>query len=77
MVHLAVIDRGPGIPEVHRHKIFDRFYRVPSGNVHNVKGYGLGLHYVKGVVRAHGGAITVESSQDGGATFLIKLPKNG
>lgn len=73
-VTLAVCDKGPGIPEAHQKKIFDKFYRLPSGNVHNVKGYGLGLHYVKGVVKAHGGRITLESSPGKGACFIVKLP---
>ncbi len=73
-VTVAVCDKGPGIPEAHQKKIFDKFYRLPSGNVHNVKGYGLGLHYVKGVVKAHGGRITLESSPGKGACFIIKLP---
>jgi len=73
-VVVTVSDQGPGIPEAHQKKVFDKFYRLPSGNVHNVKGYGLGLHYVKGVVRAHGGKISLESTPGEGACFMIKLP---
>ena len=73
-VVLLVSDQGPGIPEAHQKKVFDKFYRLPSGNVHNVKGYGLGLHYVKGVVKAHGGKISLESTPGEGACFMIKLP---
>ncbi len=74
---LWVIDRGAGIPEAHQKKVFEKFYRVPSGDVHTVKGYGLGLHYVKGVVHSHGGRITLESRPGQGCSFLIKLPKDG
>lgn len=73
---LVVADKGPGIAEEHQEKIFDKFYRVPSGNVHTVKGYGLGLNYVAGVVRSHGGKISLESKPGHGAAFEVKLPKN-
>jgi len=73
---LVVADKGPGIPEEHHSKIFDKFYRVPSGNVHTVKGYGLGLNYVAGVVKSHGGKITIESKPGQGAAFEVKMPKN-
>jgi two-component system, OmpR family, phosphate regulon sensor histidine kinase PhoR len=74
-VLLEVSDQGPGIPEAYRDKVFDKFFRVPSGNVHNVKGYGLGLNYVAGVVRAHGGSIRVDGAAEKGARFLVRLPK--
>ncbi len=74
-VELEVSDQGPGIPEIYRKKIFDKFFRIPSGNVHDVKGYGLGLNYVSGVVRSHGGSIRVENNREGpGANFIIWLP---
>jgi two-component system, OmpR family, phosphate regulon sensor histidine kinase PhoR len=75
-VVLSVADCGPGIAEAHHSKIFDKFYRVPAGNVHTVKGYGLGLNYVAGVVNSHGGKIILESKPGAGAIFEVKLPKN-
>lgn len=73
-ITITVSDNGPGIPDEHKRKIFGQFYRVPSGNVHDVKGYGLGLSYVQKVVHAHRGTITVEDNKPKGSTFKIKLP---
>ena len=75
-VEIVVADKGVGIPEVYKHKIFDKFFRIPNGNQHNVKGYGLGLSYVSHIIKEHNGSIQIENNQQQGTIILIKLPKN-
>ena len=74
-VELRFKDNGIGIGKEHLGKVFDRLYRVPTGNVHDVKGFGLGLSYVKTVIDRHQGSIRVESETGKGSTFIMVLPR--
>jgi two-component system phosphate regulon sensor histidine kinase PhoR len=71
---LKIADNGIGIPSQYQDKIFDRFFRVPSGDVHNVKGYGLGLSYAKSIIERHNGTISFTSKENIGTEFIISIP---
>jgi len=73
-VVIEISDKGIGMSRSVQKKVFDKFYRAPTGNIHNVKGHGLGLAYVLKVVRALNGKISVKSIKDKGSTFIIKFP---
>jgi signal transduction histidine kinase len=71
---LKIVDQGNGMTKQVAKRVFEKFYREHTGNVHNVKGHGLGLAYVKRIVEDHQGYISVESEKGKGSTFIIKLP---
>ena len=75
LLKMSFQDDGCGIASEYHAKVFDKFFRVPKGNVHNVKGYGLGLSYVASIVKQHGGRIEVQSVLEQGSTFSVFLPK--
>jgi two-component system, OmpR family, phosphate regulon sensor histidine kinase PhoR len=71
---VVVSDKGFGIEEKYQKKVFDKFFRVPTGDVHDIKGFGLGLAYVKKIIELHGGIIEMTSEKESGTTFTITLP---
>ena len=71
---LKIKDQGNGMSKAVQKRVFEKFYREHTGDVHNVKGHGLGLAYVKRIVDDHQGHVSVESEKGKGSTFIIKLP---
>jgi two-component system phosphate regulon sensor histidine kinase PhoR len=71
---LKIKDHGSGMSKAALKRVFEKFYREHTGNIHNVKGHGLGLAYVKRIVEDHQGYVSAESEKDNGSTFIIKLP---
>lgn len=76
-IQITVADKGIGMSRDQLSKIFDQFYRIPTGNVHDVKGFGLGLSYVNDIVKRLGGKVQVRSEKDKGTVFEIMLPLKG
>jgi two-component system, OmpR family, phosphate regulon sensor histidine kinase PhoR len=75
-IRLQVSDNGPGIARIHQKKVFQKFYRIPTENVHDVKGFGLGLFYVKSICEAHHWKISIDPLPARGTTFILKIPRN-
>jgi two-component system phosphate regulon sensor histidine kinase PhoR len=74
-IEISISDQGIGIKKNNIDKIFDKFYREPQGNIHNVKGFGLGLSYVKNILTKHNASISVESVVNKGTIFKIRFKK--
>ena len=73
-IEIRISDNGPGISPEYHQRIFQKFYRIPTGNLHDVKGFGLGLYYVKSICKAHQWSIRLSSEPNNGATFVIEIP---
>jgi len=71
---VKIVDKGIGMSKNTKKQVFDKFYREQKGNIHNVKGHGLGLSYVKKIIENHQGKVSIESEKEKGSTFIVKLP---
>jgi len=74
-VSIEVSDNGPGIPKEYLSRVFDKFFRVPAGDTHNIKGYGLGLSFAALVMEQHHGSISVKNLDGGGCSFILRFPQ--
>ncbi len=72
--YVTISDNGPGIPREYRSRVFEKFFRVPGNNRHNIKGYGLGLSFAAQVMKQHGGSIILDKTQNGGCSFTLTFP---
>ena len=73
-VKVNIADNGPGIDAQYQKRVFEKFFRIPTGDIHDVKGFGLGLNYVKTVVKAHKGSVSLDSQPGKGSSFSFILP---
>ena len=74
LIFISIKDNGIGISNANKNKIFEKLFRVTTGNVHNFKGFGLGLSYVKAITELHNGTVSVDSELEKGSTFTVQLP---
>lgn len=75
-IEISIKDNGIGLSDNQRKLVFDKFYRVPTGSIHDVKGFGLGLYYVKLIMNKHSGNVFVNSNLNEGSEFVFWLPLN-